>query len=275
MELGWFECLIYGLLSGFAEFLPVSALAHQTVLLRLLGKSNDAVLQLSAHLGALAALLLCCGPGLLRLRKEKRILAMPKKKRRRQPDYAAVMELRVLRVSAMSMIVIFICYGLVKDLYQRLWILAIMAAMNGVILYVPQFLPGANKTAQSLSGLDAMLIGISAGCGMIPGISRTASAMSAAQVRGTERQYGTELALLLSIPAIAAMLVFDVFAIIPAGTVMSALLFGKATVVALSSFAASYIGALILRFLSVNVGFSGFSYYCWGFALFTLILYLI
>lgn len=275
MELGWFECLVYGLLSGITELLPVSSLAHQTVLLKLIGKPNDPFLQLSAHLGVLAAVLICCMPTILRLRREKRLLSMPKKRRRRQPDFAAVMELRVFRMAALSMVVVFIGYGLVQQLYQRLWILAILMAVNGAILYIPQYLPGANKTAESLSGLDAMLIGIAAGYGMIPGISRTAATMSAAQVRGTDRRYGMELALLLSIPAVAAMMLFELFAVIPAGAGLTAGLAGRAAVVAAASFAASYCGCLILRFLSVNVGFSGFSYYCWGLALFSLILYLI
>ena len=40
MELNWLECLIYGLLSGLTEFLPVSSLAHQTVILKVFGLEN-------------------------------------------------------------------------------------------------------------------------------------------------------------------------------------------------------------------------------------------
>jgi undecaprenyl pyrophosphate phosphatase UppP len=36
----------------------------------------------------------------------------------------------------------------------------------------------------------------------------------------------------------------------------------------------AYLCIMFLRFLSVKVGFSGFAYYSWGAAMFTLILYL-
>ena len=37
MEIGWLESLLYGLLSGFTEFVPVSAQAHGAILRRLFG----------------------------------------------------------------------------------------------------------------------------------------------------------------------------------------------------------------------------------------------
>lgn len=275
MALSWLECLIYGIVSGFAEFLPVSSLAHQAIFLKLLGKANDPLLQCCAYVGALAAVLIICLPTLRRLRRERRIASVPKKRRRRQPDGATLAQARVLRMAVLSMLILLLGYGLVSRLHQRLWILALFTALNGVALYVPQYLPGANKTAQSLSALDAMLIGLSAGCGFIPGVSRVGAAVSVGLVRGTDRRYSLELALLLSIPALAVLSVLTGLAAIPGAAALSGGLVLRCLTVMLSSFGAAYIGIFLARFLAVRAGFGGLAYYCWGLALFTLIIYLI
>ena len=59
--MGWLETIIYALISGIAEFLPVSSVAHQSILLKLFGcTENMAALNFTVHLGALAALYISC-----------------------------------------------------------------------------------------------------------------------------------------------------------------------------------------------------------------------
>ena len=273
MELSWLESLIYGLISGFAEFLPVSSLAHQTVFLKLIGAEDQPLLRLWAHLGAFAALLSLLFPALLRMRRERKIAAMGKK-RRRQPDETTLMESRVLRMAMISMLVLFLGCSLVGELYQRLWVLAIFMAVNGIVLYLPQYLPSANKGAVSMSALDAMLIGLSAGAGIVPGLSAMGCSVSVARIRGAERRYATELALMLGLGALAAWMIIDVIGAVSAPGVTE-MNFLNGVTVALAAFASGYLGIKLARFLAVKAGYSGFAYYCWGAALFTLILYLI
>lgn len=275
MELNWLECLLYGLISGFSEFLPVSSLAHQTLFLKLLGKANDPLLQCCAYVGGLVALLIFCLPTLNRLRREQRIASTPRKRRRRQPDPALIAQLRVLRTGIMAVLVLLLGHSLVANLHQRLWLLALFVAVSGVLLYVPQYMPSANKTALSLSALDAMVIGLAAGCGIVPGVSRVGAAVSVAVLRGTDRRYSMELALLLSIPAVTALAVLSALAAFGSIAAITGALVLRCLLVTASAFAAAYLGIFLARFLAVRAGFGGFAYYCWGFALFTLIIYLI
>lgn len=275
MELNWLECFFYGLISGLTEFLPVSALAHQTVLLKLLGSENAVFLRFSAHFGAFVALMVTCLPTLARLQREWRIQSMPKKRRHRQADFGKLMEMRVFRTGAVIVLLAFLAYNLVGDLYERLWLLAILIGINGVLLYLPQYLPGANKGAQSLSRLDAVLIGIGAGCGIVPGISAIGSAISIARIRGADRKYAAELALLLCIPGLFVVLVLELLALMAGSSALIGISVFCCVTVAVTSFLSAYWGMILMRFLAVKVGYSGFAYYCWGLALFTLILYLI
>lgn len=275
MELNWLECIVYGLISGFTEFLPVSSLAHQTIFLKLLGRQNDALLQFCAYLGSFLALIIFSAPILLKLRRERRIAAMPKKKRRRQPDFATLMESRILRLTSITALVMFLAYSLVSSLHERLWVLAILVALNGVLLYVPQYLPSANKTAQSLSGLDALMIGLAAGAGMVPGISRVGAALSVAQIRGTDRRYCMDLAMLISVPALIVLMLISLLAALAGVAAVTGLLVLRCIIVTVSSFGSAYFAVFLMRFLSVKVGYGAFAYYCWGLALFALIIYLI
>lgn len=274
MDLSWLECLIYGLISGFTEFLPVSSVAHQTLYLKILGEEPVPVLQFSGYLGCIAALLTVFMPDLLRLRRERRLASVPKNRRRRQPDFGILMESKVLRMATLTVLVLFAGYSLVYQLYQRLWIMAILMAINGIVLFVPPYFPSANKSARSLSSLDALCIGLAAGAGMIPGISRVGCAISAAGLRGADRQYAADLSLLMSIPALAVLAVIGMVASL--GTVaFSAAIVLCCVSTAVAAFVSGYFGIYFMRFLAHRVGYSGFAYYCWGAALFTLLIYLI
>lgn len=273
MELTWLESVVYGLISGFAEFLPVSSLAHQTIYLKLIGASNHPILRFCAHLGAFGAVLWLLFTALLRLRRERKIAAMGRN-RRRQPDETALMEGRVLRMALICMLVVFLGYRLVGQLYQRLWLLAILIGVNGIMLYLPPYLPGANKGAVSMSALDAMLIGLSAGAGVVPGLSAMGWGVTTAKLRGADKRYATELALMLTLVSLLIWLLIDLIEIFSAAAFSGPVLLYGVTVAA-AAFLSGYLGVKFMRFLAVKAGYSGFSYYCWGAALFTLILYLI
>lgn len=274
MELSWLGSLIYGLISGLAEFLPVSSEAHRALLLRLTGTADEAGLRLAVHIGAFLALMIFCAPMLSRLKRERKIAAVPKKHRRRQPDIRSLLDIRVLRTAGIALLVTFLAYPFVGNLYERLWVLAIFLAINGIVLYVPQFLPGANKDSQSLSSLDALLIGLAGGGGVIPGISRVGASVSAGLIRGADRRYALDIGLLLSIPALIVLTLIDCGGLFSGGGGITAFAVARYLTAAVGSFAGAYCGVSILRFLAVRVGFSGFAYYCWGAALFSFVLYL-
>ena len=275
MELNWLESLLYGIVSGLTEFLPVSSLAHQTVLLKVLGLENPGILRFSAHLGAGLAVIIMNLPLLKRLAKEQKLLSTPKKRRKRNPDFGIMMEIRTLRTATVVLLLSFLAYGFVSQLYQRLWLLAIFIGINGVLLYLPQYLPGANKRAQSLSGLDATLIGLGAGLGTVPGISGVGSALFVGLTRGADRRYAVDLAFLLMIPALLILLVLEGIAFVLSGVAISGLLILNCVTAAAAAFLTGCWAVVLVRFMAVKVGFSGFAYYCFGLALFTLILYLI
>ena len=200
---------------------------------------------------------------------------MSLRRRKRQPDTTCLLDWRVLKTTAFVLLLGFIAYPWVGNQGQRLWILGIGLIVNGIILYVPQFMPGANKDARFITRLDAMAIGLGGALSVLPGISRVGAVSSAALLRGCHRDYSLHLTLLLSIPALCLLMLVNLAQMIafgvPGFTFVS---FLSMIVISIASFAGAMTGIHIMRFLSVKAGFAAFAYYNWGAALFTFILYL-
>lgn len=273
MELGWFESFIYGVISGISEFLPISSEAHRAIYLRLIGDADHALLRLMTHMGALLALLISCWPMISKLNRERSIAAVNKKRRKRAPDTKSLTDIRFTRIASLALVIVFILYSAVYDLHERLWILAGFLIVNGILLYIPQFLPAGNKDSRSLSSLDSILIGLSGGLGVVPGLSLVGLSTSTGLLRGADKRYALDAALLLSIPALIVLLIIDFFGIFSAAgvTFLSVL---SCFTAGITSFFSAFFGIYIMRFLAVRVGFSGFAYYSWGLSLFSFILYL-
>lgn len=275
MEWSWLQSVVYGLTSGVCEFLPVSADAHRALFSYLTGSGQEElVFRLICHVCVLLALLLSCRPKLEKLRRERKIAKVPAKKRRRQPDVKTVLDIRVLKMALLPLLLSFVFYIPARNLANDLWLLALILAANGIILFLPQLFPRGNKDSHSVSAVDSLLMGFGHGVGVIPGISGIGSAVSLGKIRGLDRQYAVDMCLLLSIPALLAMIGLDVYSIAAFGAAAS---FGQIIpyfLAGVTAFLGAYFCVILMRFLAVKIGFSGFSYYCWGAALFVFVLYL-
>ena len=279
MDIGWLESLLYGLLSGFTEILPVSAQAHGAVLRRMFGVENGVngiyVIDLAVHLAVFICLLATMWPQIRRFSAEQRLMDIPKSYRDRQPNLNVLADLRLVKTAAVPMLLCFLVYPVTSGLGENFLWLAAFLMVNGLVLYLPRLLPAGNKDSRMLTPLDGILLGICQGFGVLPGISRLGVCASVAQARGADRQYALDLALLLGIPAMFALVVIDVLWIILAETFTLSLILGlKALLAAAAAYIGTGFGIIFLRFLAVKTGFSVFAYYSWGSALFVFILYL-
>ncbi len=267
--------LIYGLLGGLFEFLPVSPQVHQQVLLKVAGLDAPGYgLSLAVHLGALAAVILSYYAKLSKFSRERKIAAQPMRRRKRQPDVTCLMEWRLLRIAAVPVIISCLLASWLGRYMERLWLLAIFAALNGALILLPQYLSRANKDSRSLSPLDAVLTGFSSIFGILPGISKVGMVTSVASMRGADRQFGLNFAYLLMIPALAALCLGDIGMMIFAGT-GAGVPFFTGVLACIASFGAGFAGIRLMRFLVLKDSLEGFACYNWGLAMFTFIIYLI
>lgn len=276
MDLNWLQSILLGLVTGLADILPVSAEAHRLVLLKLFGESAEpTLLRLILHLCTLAALYYCCRGQIIRLTRAQKLAKIPKRRRKRPLDTRSLMDFSLLKTTLIPIIIAFAIYSKTSTIASNLLLVAAFLFLNGVMLYIPQYLPGSNKDSSYVSRIEGLLLGLGGGLSTIPGISCIGAVTSIGSVCGMESSYTLNIALLTNIPVTIGLIVFDVFNLMQSGlggltiqVLIGYLLAGAA------AFAGVFAGLKLLRKIISTIGYSVFGFYCWGAALFTFILYL-
>ena len=276
MGFSWLASIFYGLAAGFAEFLPISALAHHAMLQKIFGVGTSSpLLRLMLHLGAVAGLFVAYRPQIDHLNKEQRLAKVPRRRRRREPERKAVFDVQILKTALVPALLGFVLYYYTYSWQNNLGKIAGMLLLNGIVLILPRLLPSANKDSRSMSGLDGLIIGIFSGLGMVPGLSRLGFATTAAQIRGGDRRESYTWSILLGLPIMIILVLVDFYMLFTTGVgALTFMIFVKYLFSAVVAGISAYFAILLMRFLEVNSGFAGFSYYSWGAALFAFILYL-
>ncbi len=277
MNISLIESIIYGLICGFADFLPVSSAAHRNILNCLFGVDQEQPLMaMFLHIGALMALLVSSRSLLHRFQRELEVKRVARRRSRRQPDELAILDMSFMKTACIVMLLGFIFYFKASAWNGNLPIIAIFLVFNGIILHIPLYLPKGNKDARTMSRLDAVLLGVGSALAVIPGLSRTGVSTSVAIARGATPQNAYKWSLLIGIPALAVIIVMDLVSVVTAGFghldfsfILQCILCG----------CAAYIGATggisLMKMIVHRSGIENFSYYCWGAALFTFILYML
>lgn len=268
--------LLYGLVAGFSEFTPVSASAHQALFPMLLRfDSAWPMLRLFVHAGALAAVLLLYWQRVNHIYNELRLVSLPPRQRKRPPDTEAILDARLISIAAIPAMIGAICSAfLFRGGTDLLW-LAILLIGGAVLTYVPDYVPGGDRRTGAMAPLEGLLLGVCAGCSIIPGISRVGLMLALALLRKCNRGSILDLILLISGVMLAAMLLVDLASILISGFAgFSLLRLMGCLLAAISSFGGGIGAILMMRFLSVKTGFSGFAFYGWGLGLVSFILYL-
>lgn len=276
MELNWFEAIIYGLISGLSEFLPVSSRAHQAVMRYLFGGENTGVLDLMIHLAILAALILNCQKPIRIIGRTRRILTIPRNRRKREPNQEVVSLIHLLKTACWPVVLAAFLFVLTDKISSRLQYLSVFLAVNGIVLYISWHCRVANKDARFMSSLDSVLIGFSSALGVVPGISRVGMGISISMMRGVEPRKAADWSILISIPAVAAFCIADIIIIATGGAgTLSFLLLIKYLVSALFACLGTFLGIRALKAFVSHRTVGWFSYYCWGFAMFTFVLFML
>lgn len=267
------QSLLYGIVSGFTEFLPISSQGHQIFLKKVFGVSvSEPLRDLLIHIALLLAIIICSGTYLVKIRREMKTF---RSNNGRRVDKRVVYDFRLIRTAIYPMIAVLLLCNLIIDLSNSMAMLALLWAINGVVLYIPEHLPNGNKDSGKMSTFDGILLGLVCGISVIPGLSRIGTAISLTTARGAAKTKAYNWILIISIPVLIFLMIIDFIALISGGfgaiNFMSILGYLISSV---SAFAAAVAGIYLMRFLTVRASLSPFGFYCWGAALLSFILYL-
>lgn len=277
MDLNWLQSILFGLISGLADIFPVSAQAHRVLLLKFYGvKSTTNLLSLLLHLSVLVALYISSQEQFARMNRARALARVPKRKRKRPLDTRSMMDWSLVKTMLIPAILGLYLYRYVRKLEANLLMIALFLFINGIILYIPQFLPSSNRDSRTLSRVEGLLMGLGSTVSVLPGISTVGAMVSVGSVCGVERVYGLNMTLIIKMFMLLGLMVYDVLGILSAGIeALSFALVLQYLLTALISFGGAMIGIRAMRRLAADYGYSLFGVYCWGLALFIFILNLV
>jgi undecaprenyl-diphosphatase len=245
------DAILWGLIQGLTEFLPVSSSGHLVLIPALLDREGpDLATTAMLHLGTLAAVVVYYRSDLASMAKF---------------DRPARRLITLLVIGTIPAAVLgFMFKDKIAELVEDPGTVAIMLIVTGLVLLATELLRLGDKRITDIGPLDSFLTGLAQALALIPGISRSGMTISAGLVRGVGKREAARFAFLLGIPVIAGAGLLEVAELIGSDESISADVWVSVAVAAVAGYAAI---AIFIRLLG-RIGLAPFGIYCVSFGAF-------
>jgi undecaprenyl-diphosphatase len=239
------QAIVWGLVQGITEFLPISSDGHLVLVPAFLGiEQPDLAVTAVLHLGTLVAVIAY-------FRKELWSLT------RFRSDPKARQLLVLLAIGTIPAFAAILVEDEVARLQQSVTAAAIFLMLTGVVMLVASRFPPGIRTIDDARPVDALIIGIAQVLAVLPGLSRSGMTISSGMVLGFEKVEAARFSFMLGIPAVAGAGLLELTKLLDDGGVAATTWVGV-VVAALTGYLAI---AFLLRLL-VRTGLMGFAIYC-------------
>jgi undecaprenyl-diphosphatase len=199
------QAIILGLVQGITEFAPVSSSGHLILVPWMLGwhivddpalnKSFDVALHMGTFVGAV-----------IYFRHDlwvyiKAFVASCRARAIRSPDERLAWALVVGTIP--GMIAGATLESVIEDNLGQPWLIAVMLAVFGVVLYVVDRLARQDRELDSVGTRTGLFVGIAQALALQPGVSRSGVTITAGRLVGLNREAAARFSFLLALPIIA------------------------------------------------------------------------
>ena len=205
----YLEFILYGLIQGLTEFVPVSSTAHLKVIPLLLG-IDDPGPSLSAiiQLGSVLALIWYFRDDISKLRIQTS-----------KDFFYHILNERLLRSILIGTIPIILFGGAIKlfvpyffnNILRSNLSIAIVSFIMAIFMFIADSSKKGSITLNNHNYLDSFLIGFSQAFAIFPGVSRSGITLSTALISGWERRDAAKFSFLLGIPSISLAAIVELF----------------------------------------------------------------
>lgn len=260
------EAIIYGIIQGIAEFLPISSSGHLALAQNFFGTDteNGFAFNIALHLATLLSVCVVFRKDVLALIKG--FFSLVKKLftgRIKEGLESGERLFLMLCVATLPLIPVKLL-GLdetVEAISSVSWIIGALLIFNGAMLFVSDRLKQTDLSAERGGYLRPLGVGVvQALIGIMPGISRSGSTITGGRIFGFSREEAVRFSFLMSIPAILGACVTELPDLFSEGMSIDMLLpilVGAAVAAIVGFFAIK-----LLQYISKNKGFAVFSVYC-------------
>ena len=260
-----FEALILGLLQGLTEYLPVSSSGHLAIGSHILGieAEENLMFTVAVHVATVLSTLVVLGGEIIRLVRGTfgPFNAGASGLARLNADQRYMLNILV------SMIPIFVVGIFFKDAVERIFgqgLLVVgccLLVTSGLLAYSYY---GKPRQKESISLLDAFIIGIAQAVAVLPGLSRSGSTIATGLILGNNKAHMAQFSFLMVIPPILGEALLDTIEAAKKGFSAA---FGDLSVMALVvGFVAAFVSGIAACKWMIGIVRRGkliyFAYYC-------------
>ena len=186
------EIFILSIVQGITEFLPVSSSSHLIVISKYFNFSNQNLsLDVSLHIGSFFAIIFYFRQEILNFFQNKELF------------------LKIF-ISSIPIIVsgyFLIEFNLIEQL-RNIEVIGWTTVIFGILLYISDKFENTKKINEGFGFKSALYIGFLQVLALIPGVSRSGIAITAARTLKFERVESSKISFLLSIPTLAAVSIY-------------------------------------------------------------------
>ena len=187
------QAIVYGIVQGIGEFLPISSTAHLILVPWLFGwKDPGVAFDVALHLGTAFAVILFFWKDWVSLIKSG--ITEPKSKTGKIFWYLVVASIPGA------------IFGVLLDKYMTTFrnpaVIGIMLIIMGIVLYYADKLGRNEIQFEKMDFKRSLIVGLSQVLAIIPGVSRSGITMSTGRFLGIERESIAKFTFLLSTPII-------------------------------------------------------------------------
>lgn len=259
-----YQAMILGVLQGLTEFLPVSSSGH-LVLGQICFQISEPMLafDVSVHLGTLAAVFVVYYPDIRDIVKSL-VAAMARVASGRPfsmgEDPHLVLAAMILAGSVPTAFLGFFLKRFEAFLFTSGVLVGCMLLTTGCILWLSRKFYRDDANSEKITLRKALLIGLSQGLAVVPGISRSGTTIACGMFAGLNRETAARFSFLLSIPAILGAELVSVKDTLEQGAHLLNAAIVTGTVL---SFLSGLVALKLLLRLVHKGKFHYFAPYCW------------
>lgn len=197
----FFHLFIIALIQGITEFLPVSSSGHLILLPSLAGiQDQGQVIDVAAHVGTLLAVILYFWADV-----QLAIVGTGRLLRGKVDTKGAFLALCLL-IATVPVVIVGLILSITgwADMMRSITVIGWSMLIFGIVLYWADQKGGTTRKADGWTMKHALIMGLWQAVALIPGTSRSGITITAGRLLGYDRSDAAKLAMLMSIPTIAA-----------------------------------------------------------------------
>lgn len=205
--MSYIESIIFGIIQGLCEFLPISSSGHLALTHLIMGEghASDALaFDILLHFGTLIAVFVVYFKDILNLIKAFfTLVGKLFSKKFKMSDYTADERWVIfILIATLLMVPAALFDEGLEVLMSYPIVIGILLMINALILFISEKIGKMTKGADEMSAKNALVIGIVQIFATLPGISRSGSTITAGLSQDLNRETAVRFSFILSIPAV-------------------------------------------------------------------------